>query len=230
MYAMGSIALVVLLAGMMFLPTAKAEGSNSGVVCPSLTVAQVLNEVSGIPHGSHPVLSMWWTFSHYEDGEFFGYFALDSGLFFFTAWQAPDGSFFALEVQLAVYQTYQNVPSAVAGTPEPTNGAGPFIQVNFFHIIGSFTPGAMPTHGYIGSINAGGTKTDVQNGTYANQVGNARGIDLSFPYFNNYTGTNYADLHDDLAWDYHYSPNGAEYCGYDNLITNQLTVAGDIVT
>ncbi|MCI4366092.1 MAG: hypothetical protein L3K10_08600 [Thermoplasmata archaeon] len=229
-YAVGAVALVFVMAGMMFLPIARADGPSSGVVCPSLTVAQVVNEVTTIPQGSHMILSVWWTFNHLEDGEFFGYFALDAGLFSFTGWQAPDGSFYGLEVQLALYQTYQGVPSAVAGIPEPTNGVGPFIQVNFFHITGLFTPGSMSTRGYIGSVNAGGSKLDVLNGTYANQVGNSRGIDLSFPYFNGYTGANYVDLHDDLAWDYHYFPNGAEYCGYSNLLTGQLTVAGDIVT
>jgi hypothetical protein len=228
--AVGLIAVGFVMAGMMCLPAAKAEGSYSGVICPSLTVAQVVNEVSSVPTGSHTILSVWWAFNHYEDGEFFGYFALDSGLYSITAWQAPDGSFYALELYGGGYQTYQGVPSPVAGTPEPRTGFGPWIQADFFHITGTFTPGSMVTHGYIGVVNAGGSKTDVLNGTYANQNGNARGIDLSFGYFNNYTGANFADLHDDLSWDYLYLPNGAEYCGYDNEITSQLSVAGDIVT
>jgi len=227
-FATGSVGLVCLLAVMMFLPTAGAARASPSVACPSPTVAQVVSEVSEIPKGSQQIFSVWWTFTNLEDLEVSGYYwALDSGIITSQAWQAPDGSFYALESVGLLWQTYAGALSPVAGTPEPKNGLGPEVQAEFYHITATLTLGSMSTHGYLGNINLGGSKADILKAP-GPQVGTGSYDPFTQLYFNNYAG--FADIQDQLSWAYFYLPNGQEYCGTLNFITFALAWAGDIVT
>jgi hypothetical protein len=131
------------------------------------------------------------------------------------------------------WQTYKGALSPVAGVSEPKTGVGPYFQDEFYAFSGNFTPGSMPIHGKLPSVNVGGTKADILKGDYANQTGNPLTLsqmDRTFPYFNNYT--NYSPYHDDLAWTYQYLPTCQNYCGFAALFASPpaFQYAGDVVT
>jgi hypothetical protein len=217
------------MALVMIVPVASAgtTGASRPVSCPSPTVAQIASEVSQIPKGSHQILSIWWTFTNLEDIEISPYYwALDAGVVSLQVWQAPDGSFWALESVALIWQTYAGALSPVAGVAEPHGGAGPEVQAGFSHSTGLFTPGSMPTHGYLGNVNLGGTKADILAAP-GPQSGTDDFDPFSAAYFNNGTGV---VIQYNLAWSYFYFPTSQEFCGTYDGITGAFSYVGDIVT
>ncbi|HXQ93812.1 MAG TPA: hypothetical protein VN864_01385 [Thermoplasmata archaeon] len=228
---MGSIRCVVvaiLITTMTVASSVGAAGAKSPLRCPSPTVGQVASEP--IPAGAKLVLSIWMAFNHEEDYGNYSFWALDSGASSFTVWKATDGSFYGFQLTVGIWKTYQGALSLGAGLVQPKNGSGPWVEVNYFHFNGTFTPGSLPVKGYVGSFSGGGTIADILNGTYATQAGSSYpSSSFTDPYFNNYTASSgYIDLHDDYAGDYFYLPGGQEYCYAQTLTT--FSSVGDLLT
>jgi hypothetical protein len=225
--AMVSVGLVCFLAVMMIFPTALAGNARASpkANCPSPTVAQIVSTVSELTKGRPLILSVWWSVTNLEDIEISPYYwALDSGVVVLQAWQAPDGSFYAWYPILLHWQTYKGALSPVAGVPEPRGGSGWDVQAEYIHFTGTFHPGSMPVHGYLGNVNTGGTKADILNAP-GPQTGSPVYLDpFSAVYF-----TGVVDVHP-LAWSYVYAPTAQEFCGTYDYISGALSYTGDIVT
>jgi hypothetical protein len=222
------VAVALLIAAMTLASSGSAAGAKTPAKCPSPNLGQVAREP--IPSSAKLVLSVWMAFNHEEDFGNYSYWALDSGISTFTIWKATDGSFYGFQDFVGVWKTYKGALSLGAGTVQTKNGSGPFVEVNYFHFNGTFTPGSLAVRGYLGSFSGGGTVADVLNGTYATQVGSTYpSSSFSDPYFSNYTASSgYVDLHDDYAADYFYVPGGQEYC-FAQTLTSFASV-GDLLT
>jgi len=183
--------------------------------------------LSEIPQGSHQVASIWWTFTNLEDIEVSPYYwALDAGIVSWQAWQAPDGSFYTLELVALAWHTFAGALSPVASVPEPTNGVGPEVQAAFIHFTGTFTPGSKPTHGYIGNFNLGGTKADVL--LAPNPQAGTGPYDAILDSYVNYPDSVF--LQGVFSESYFYVPLAQEFCLTYDYVTGAEAYTGDIVT
>jgi len=224
------VTIACLTALLMIVPTVAASPSHAhpSVVCPSPTVGQVVEMTSVIPQGSAQLLSVWWTFTNLEDLEISPYYwALDSGVVFEQAWQAPDGSIYLLQVVGLLWHTYAGALSPVAGVPEPKNGIGPEVQAGFLHFTATFTPGLMPIQGSLGNINLGGTKADILLAP-GPQVGTGGYDPFTSLYFDGFA--DFAPTQFVLAESYFYPPAGQEFCATFDILAGSVSYVGDIVT
>ncbi len=189
-----------------------------------------------VPAGSQLILDISYMWVHMEFFGSVGYWDLERDFISEQWWQAADGSFYGHFYDLGSWQTFKGALSPVNGVVQPRDGAGLEVFAYYAHIRGTFAPGAMPTSGFLGVFDAGGTRADVLLGTYALQTGDTNPVflstggtaDFTFQYFSSMTFP--ALLFESLTI-YYWQSNPAWCTGIVGFPTpTAMTSAGDVVT
>jgi hypothetical protein len=180
---------------------------------------------------SQPIIDVRWAVTNDEDSAVGGgYWALDNYQRGLIIWQSaaqplPDvpSDFCAMSQYSGTWQTFAGVPSPQNGVKQPSDGNGRFTGGK----VATFTATFMshtnkPTHGFIGSFDYGGTKSDIQ-------AGGTGGNPVNWPafYFVDPPGINTA--YNEPTWGWVYTQGDG--IGYGNMWANyESGNFGDIVT
>ncbi|CUR51829.1 exported protein of unknown function [Nitrosotalea devaniterrae] len=172
------------------------------------------------PHskGAKQILDISYIAQNDEDSGIGGYWALDHFKEHLKVWQLANGTFYALK-------SYDGIFVTPAGGLDPGTGTHLQNESSFGEItggyvstmVGTFTPGANPTNGNIGTFNYGGTMTDILHNTYGSQTGAPDAYDWTSAYFSN-TG-NFNEIH--WGWSYKLDPefqsstSANQWCNYN---------------
>jgi len=165
------------------------------ITCPGEKTLK-LGSSNSMPAKYHPVLvlSLTWKVVNDEDSGWAGYWAMDSYVTVLKVWQLTAGSLAGLYVVEKTYKGYFQVPQGarspgVTGTtpnavPEPAPGYGTMVG-EYGALIningGTFNAGGLPTSGNLGTMNYGGTTSDILLAT--GQTGSPTPYDWVTAYF-----------------------------------------------
>jgi hypothetical protein len=178
-------------------------------------------KVAGPPAGSHPThkdLALTWYTVDDEDSGFAGYWAMDTYSNTLDVWELSNGSFYWEHTYKGVFEVPQGAVSpGETGTtpnavPEPAPGYGTFEGGDYGYIASTerFTPGSSATTGNLGTLNYGGTTSDILLGTYgAGQVGDAAPFNWYTAYFTPGSGADFYYGDSGNAWGFVYALNNA---------------------
>jgi hypothetical protein len=219
--------LALFLMGMMpgvaaFSSTSAAAASNASTskigTCPS----QAFLSTSNVPSGSAKILRIHWTVKNDEDSGFDGYWALDHYSSTLTVWYVRStNSYYGI-------QTFSGVFVSPEGAVSPGSTTNPG-NIESESIFGTLTGGIVFTftgaflggpQGNLGTMNYGGTVSDVLLGYYSNgQKGDSSAYNPILAYFSGGTTTNPAEPHWGFAYElnpiFHESNSLNQWCNYN---------------
>jgi len=223
------VAVFVALAAMIVFVTAGTALAGPGAAPACATTATT----PAFPPGSHLVEDITFHVINGEDAGTYGYWALDNDMVRVRVWQvskvstfgAPYGEFSALfQITDGRWQTFVGALSPNKGVPELADGSGTFSGCWSQTFAGVITPG-QNMFGNMGIIDVGGSKSDIQLGTYELQTGNTNTTwDPITSYFT--SPDQFADESVPYYWElYRYKCQTILYYGVNNAINTY----GDIV-
>lgn len=205
--------------------------NNFGDIITGVATPVVPSQCAGSGWSVFPTVNVIMRVKNDEDTGFLGYWALDNYQKSIMVWTGPTTSgvttYCALVQYAGTFATYKGADSPETGVAEPSPGSG----MMYGGYVATFTSSiinrtSLPLIGTIGPYNMGGTKADIQLGTYsAPQTGDTKTADWVHFYF----GSAAVGTFNYLTWSWNY-PIGSGI-GFGNLWVNAGSGSiGDIVT
>jgi hypothetical protein len=113
-----------------------------------------------------------------------GYWALDNYTKTVTVWQMTSGEYYAVASYSGTWTTYEGALSPQNGTTEPVTATGTF-QGGYIATFTGTLNTSLRTQDNIGTINMGGSRSDILLGIYSKQTGDSTYYNWATPYFGN---------------------------------------------
>jgi hypothetical protein len=226
------------------LPVATAKSNTVTATCsgdPSLSFSATTK-----PAHSTEVLAITWTAVNDEDSGYAGYWAMDTYSTTLTVWllhqPAAGERYYYVQTFTGNFVVPQGgiSPGATDGTPnmvtEPASGYGAIAGMWYGYISNNenFTPGMLSTRGTLGTLNYSGTMSDVLQGTYSSQTGDANSFNWESAYFTPGAPSDFTFGDGGDGWGFEYNLNSMftgsssvnQWCDFGTSTSGY----GDIVT
>lgn len=191
------VAAAAMFAAVPLVQAAANGGAASGDPAANCSGDPSLDLSASAPSHATKLMEVTWRAVNDEDSGFSGYWALDTYTVTLTVWLLHSPPAGQLYFFIATFSSGDfivpvgGVSPGETGTtpnavPEPASGYGTLAGMEFGYVANTegFSPGGNPTSGSLGTLNYGGSMSDVLLGTYGNgQTGDSDAFNWYAAYF-----------------------------------------------